>query len=136
MRLGTRLEYVGSSLRVSGACHDCTREFTGRRPRLIERLSGVAKRLVGSLTAIEAIELWPNDVPRSSLGIKLGSDDAVRPRYEFARRFAKGIGKLVGNTSGDHRKKTEYSPQECRGLLDWLECFRRLTRPCLWLNHP
>ncbi|RZS23923.1 hypothetical protein BHM03_00056931 [Ensete ventricosum] len=35
-----------------------------------------------------------------------GSDDVVGPRREFARRFAEGIRKLVGNTLGDRRKKT------------------------------
>ncbi|RWW45970.1 hypothetical protein BHE74_00048146 [Ensete ventricosum] len=34
-------------------------------------------------------------------------DDAVGPHREFARRFAKGIGKLTGSTPGDHQKKTE-----------------------------
>ncbi|RRT42114.1 hypothetical protein B296_00023087 [Ensete ventricosum] len=52
------------------------------------------------------MELQPGDGPRSSLGIGSGSDDAVEPRREFARRFAKGIEKLAGNTLGDHRKKT------------------------------
>ncbi|RWW46023.1 hypothetical protein BHE74_00048080, partial [Ensete ventricosum] len=40
------------------------------------------------------------------LGIGLGSDDAVGPRREFARRFAEGIWKLAGNTLGDRWKKT------------------------------
>ncbi|RZS25765.1 hypothetical protein BHM03_00059028, partial [Ensete ventricosum] len=40
------------------------------------------------------------------MGIGSGSDDAMRPRQEFARRFVEGIEKLVGNTPGDHRKKT------------------------------
>ncbi|RWW36958.1 hypothetical protein BHE74_00057984, partial [Ensete ventricosum] len=40
------------------------------------------------------------------LGIGLGLDDVVGPRHDFARRFAEGIGKLAGNTSIDHRKKT------------------------------
>ncbi|RRT70152.1 hypothetical protein B296_00015007 [Ensete ventricosum] len=48
MRLGTCLEYVGSSPRVLGVSHDGAREFTGRRPRLTRRLSGVAERLAGS----------------------------------------------------------------------------------------
>ncbi|RZS18745.1 hypothetical protein BHM03_00051063 [Ensete ventricosum] len=29
------------------------------------------------------------------------------PQWEFARRFAKGIEKLTGNTLGDRRKKTK-----------------------------
>ncbi|RWW72527.1 hypothetical protein BHE74_00019662 [Ensete ventricosum] len=47
MQLGTHLECVRSSPRVSGACQDGTRYFARRRPRLVERLSGVAKKLVG-----------------------------------------------------------------------------------------
>ncbi|RWW38750.1 hypothetical protein BHE74_00056002 [Ensete ventricosum] len=53
-----------------------------------------------------AIELQPDDRPRSSLGIGPGSDNTVEPHQEFARRFAEGIGKLTGNTSGDRQKKT------------------------------
>ncbi|RRT63753.1 hypothetical protein B296_00000661 [Ensete ventricosum] len=45
---------------------------------------------------IGAIELQPNDGPRSSLGIRPGLDIAVGPRWEFARRFAEGIEKLAG----------------------------------------
>ncbi|RWW06086.1 hypothetical protein GW17_00030611 [Ensete ventricosum] len=52
------------------------------------------------------MELQPNDGPRSSLGIRLGSDDVVGHRREFTRRFAEGIRKLARNTLGDHRKKT------------------------------
>ncbi|RRT33189.1 hypothetical protein B296_00046611, partial [Ensete ventricosum] len=62
-------------------------------------------RIVG-LTMIGAMELQLDDGPRSSLGIGLGSDEAVRPHREFARRFAKVIEKLVGNTPGDCRKNT------------------------------
>ncbi|RWV85495.1 hypothetical protein GW17_00052710 [Ensete ventricosum] len=54
----------------------------------------------------EAMELQPDDGPRSSLSIGPGSDDAVEPRREFVRRFAERIRKLAGNTPGDHRKKT------------------------------
>ncbi|RWV79481.1 hypothetical protein GW17_00059377, partial [Ensete ventricosum] len=39
---------VGSSPRVSGACQDDTREFAIRRPRFVERLSGVVEKLTGS----------------------------------------------------------------------------------------
>ncbi|RZS26781.1 hypothetical protein BHM03_00060175, partial [Ensete ventricosum] len=47
-----------------------------------------------------------NDVPRSSLGIRPSSDDVVGPRQEFVMRFAEGIRKLAGKTSGDRQKKT------------------------------
>ncbi|RWW14611.1 hypothetical protein GW17_00021605 [Ensete ventricosum] len=53
-----------------------------------------------------AMELQPDDGKRSSLGIEPGSDDAMGSRWEFARRFTEGIGKLARNTLGDHRKKT------------------------------
>ncbi|RRT34130.1 hypothetical protein B296_00039695 [Ensete ventricosum] len=59
---------------ILGACQDGVRKFARRRPRLVERLSRVAEKLVG-------------------MGFRL----------EFARRFAEGIGKLDRNTSGDHR---------------------------------
>ncbi|RZR88279.1 hypothetical protein BHM03_00015811 [Ensete ventricosum] len=49
-----------------------------------------------------SLYFWPS----SSLGIGPGSDDAMGHRREFARRFVEGIGKLTGNTLGDHRKKT------------------------------
>ncbi|RRT41312.1 hypothetical protein B296_00052802 [Ensete ventricosum] len=55
---------------------------------------------------IGAIELQPDDGPRSSLSIRSGSDDAVGSHREFARRFAEGFGKITGNMKGDHREKT------------------------------
>ncbi|RRT58869.1 hypothetical protein B296_00019675 [Ensete ventricosum] len=53
-----------------------------------------------------AMELQPDDGPRSSLSIgpRFGRCSGISPK--FARRFTEGIGKLVGNTSGDYRKKT------------------------------
>ncbi|RZS03483.1 hypothetical protein BHM03_00033668, partial [Ensete ventricosum] len=78
IRLGTHLEYIGSSSRASGVCQDGTREFAGRRPILVGRFSGVAEKLSRS------------------------SDNDVGARREFAG----GIRKLAGNTSGDHRRKT------------------------------
>ncbi|RWW01398.1 hypothetical protein GW17_00035560 [Ensete ventricosum] len=55
---------------------------------------------------IEAMELQPDDGPRSSLSIESGFERCSGISSKFARRFAEGIGKLVGNTSGDRRKKT------------------------------
>ncbi|RRT47553.1 hypothetical protein B296_00009690 [Ensete ventricosum] len=91
---------------ISGVCQDSAREFTRRRSRLTERLSRVAEKLIGRLNMIGAMKLHPYDGLRSSLGIGPGLDDAMRPRREFARRFAKGIGKLAGNMPGDSWKKT------------------------------
>ncbi|RWW42459.1 hypothetical protein BHE74_00051991 [Ensete ventricosum] len=67
------------------------------------------------------MELQPDNGPRSSLGIEPGSDDAVGSRREFARRFAQGIGKLIGNITGDHWKKT-------RGLAARLPKATRLAK--------
>ncbi|RRT50150.1 hypothetical protein B296_00050505 [Ensete ventricosum] len=103
MRLGTRQVCVGSSLRVSGVCHDGTREFAKRRPRLAKRLSGVAEKLIG------------NDGPRYSLGIGPSSDDVVGSCRKFARRFAKGIGKLTGNAKGDRRKEDQRTCRKIAG---------------------
>ncbi|RRT54162.1 hypothetical protein B296_00027994 [Ensete ventricosum] len=61
---------------------------------------------IAGLIMTGAIELQPNDRPRSSLDIGPGLDDVVRPRWEFARRFTEGIRKLTRNTLGDRRKKT------------------------------
>ncbi|RWW08770.1 hypothetical protein GW17_00027772 [Ensete ventricosum] len=126
MRLGTRLECVGSSPRVLEACQDGARDLSEEaktRQKIIKgsrkacrELEKFSSGLVGhdcnhslhhaGLTMTEAIELQLDDGPRSSLGITPGSDDAVGPRREFARRFAEGIGKLARNTPRDRRKKT------------------------------
>ncbi|RRT34974.1 hypothetical protein B296_00039766 [Ensete ventricosum] len=74
---------------------ECLGEFARRRLRLARRLSGVAEKLSG------------NNGSRSSLGIEPGSNDAVGSRWEFARRFAEGIGKLARNMKGDHWEKTK-----------------------------
>ncbi|RWV92623.1 hypothetical protein GW17_00044980 [Ensete ventricosum] len=48
MRLGTRLECIGSSPRVLEVCQDGAREFARRGSRLIGRLLGVAEKLIGT----------------------------------------------------------------------------------------
>ncbi|RRT74958.1 hypothetical protein B296_00018139 [Ensete ventricosum] len=53
-----------------------------------------------------AIELQLDDEPRSSLSIGPGFGRCSGISPKFARRFAKGIGKLAGNTPEDRRKKT------------------------------
>ncbi|RWV94067.1 hypothetical protein GW17_00043432 [Ensete ventricosum] len=98
MRLGTRQECVGSTPRVSRVCYDGAREFARRKSRLAGRLSGVAEKLIGRLTMIGAMELQPDDGPRSSLSIGPSLDDTMGPHWEFARRFAEGIGKLTGRS--------------------------------------
>ncbi|RRT46549.1 hypothetical protein B296_00042769 [Ensete ventricosum] len=81
-------------------------EFARRRPRLTERLSGVAEKLVGRLTMIGAMKLQPDDWLRSSLSIGPGFGRCSGISRMFARRFAEAIGKLASSMPGDHRKKT------------------------------
>ncbi|RRT47080.1 hypothetical protein B296_00031561, partial [Ensete ventricosum] len=54
-----------------------------------------------------AMELQPDDGSRSSLSIGPGFGRCSGISPKFARRFAKGIGKLAGNMSGDCWKKTK-----------------------------
>ncbi|RZR91913.1 hypothetical protein BHM03_00020093 [Ensete ventricosum] len=66
-----------------------------------------------------AMELQPNDGPRSTLGIRPGSDNAVESCREFAMRFAEGIGNLARNTSGDRLSEEDHrTPQGCRRIPD------------------
>ncbi|RWW76162.1 hypothetical protein BHE74_00015765 [Ensete ventricosum] len=53
-----------------------------------------------------AIELQPDDGPRSSLSIGLGFGRCSRISSEFTRRFTEGIEKLARNMLGDCRMKT------------------------------
>ncbi|RZS28887.1 hypothetical protein BHM03_00062537, partial [Ensete ventricosum] len=52
------------------------------------------------------------------------SDDAVGSRGKFTRRFAEGIGKLIGNAKGDHRKEDRRTCRKivkgCRNMQDKL----------------
>ncbi|RWV89173.1 hypothetical protein GW17_00048696 [Ensete ventricosum] len=52
-----------------------------------------------------AIELQLDNGPRSSLSNGSGFRRCSGISSKFARRFTEGIGKLAGNTPGDHRKK-------------------------------
>ncbi|RZR75049.1 hypothetical protein BHM03_00048555 [Ensete ventricosum] len=71
-----------------------------------------------------SIKLQPNDGPRYNLGIGLSSDDAVGSHRKFARRFAKGSGKLAGNAKGDCREEDQRTYRKiaggCRSMRDLL----------------
>ncbi|RRT43881.1 hypothetical protein B296_00005902 [Ensete ventricosum] len=83
-------------------------DFRGCRWRRLLQGCNYNKRKTGQrctrLLQRRAVVVY--DGPRSSLGIGPSSDDVVGHHREFARRFAEGIGKLVGNTPGDRLKKT------------------------------
>ncbi|RWW76302.1 hypothetical protein BHE74_00015617 [Ensete ventricosum] len=76
MWLGTRLECVRSSPRVSGVCQDGAREFAGRRPRLAERLSRVAEKLAESIEKIA--RNTPEDHWRSTVRLAIGNVGGYR----------------------------------------------------------
>ncbi|RWV80734.1 hypothetical protein GW17_00057942 [Ensete ventricosum] len=74
------------------------------------------------------------------------SDDTVRSRQKFARRFVEGIGKLSGNAKGDRQKEDRRICHKivggCQSMRDerWLDrpyhriqatdnSFRRVNRP-------
>ncbi|RWW56573.1 hypothetical protein BHE74_00036698 [Ensete ventricosum] len=103
MRLGTRYECVGSSSSVSGVCQDSAREFVKRIPRLAERLSGVAEKLVGRPRFAERLSEVAEKLAGSWDGLEM---DVCGISPKFTRRFAEGIGKLAGNMPGDRQKKT------------------------------
>ncbi|RRT37532.1 hypothetical protein B296_00021477 [Ensete ventricosum] len=62
------------------------------------------EKLARRVIMTEAMELQPDDGPRSSLSIEPGFRRCSGISPKFAWRFAEGIGKLDGNTPGDHRK--------------------------------
>ncbi|RRT61809.1 hypothetical protein B296_00027617 [Ensete ventricosum] len=80
IRLGTRLECVESSPGISGPYQDNAREFIGRRPRLVEILSGVAERLARRLDDIVGAR---REFTRTSPKV---SGRSLETRWEIARR--------------------------------------------------
>ncbi|RZR90954.1 hypothetical protein BHM03_00018965 [Ensete ventricosum] len=76
IRLETRLECVGSSLRASVAYQDGAREFTGRRLRLAKRLSGVVEKLAGSIGKIA--RNTPGDRRRKTVRLAAGNAGCYR----------------------------------------------------------
>ncbi|RZR75907.1 hypothetical protein BHM03_00000489 [Ensete ventricosum] len=82
MRLGTRLECIESSPRVSGAYQDDAREFTGRRPRLAGRLSVVVERL-----ELRSLPRWHKRVHRKKAETRRKIVGGSRKAYREMGRF-------------------------------------------------
>ncbi|RRT31692.1 hypothetical protein B296_00048377 [Ensete ventricosum] len=64
------------------------------------------------------------------------SDDEMVSRWEFAKRFAEGTGKLTGNTKGDRReedrrigRKNARDYRIMREIRAAASSFRRVNRP-------
>ncbi|RWV92225.1 hypothetical protein GW17_00045417 [Ensete ventricosum] len=119
-----REEDMRTCRKIAGGCWSIRDERWWDRPYYRIRVTASRCRQVNRpnggwtthLTMTGAMELQPDDGLRSSLGIRPGSDDEVRPCRKFTRRFIEGIRKLAWNTPGDHRKKTR---RLCRKLSDW-----------------
>ncbi|RWW56034.1 hypothetical protein BHE74_00037306 [Ensete ventricosum] len=96
----------------------------------------------------EAMELQPDDGPKSSLNIGPGFGRCSGISSKFARRFIEGIGKVAGNTLKDRQKKTgrlTARMSEAAGLvglcldyLDWSLLSGRYTVAAQAgrVNHP
>ncbi|RZS25412.1 hypothetical protein BHM03_00058608 [Ensete ventricosum] len=103
MRLATRLECIGSSPRVSEACQDGTREFTGRKPRLVGRLSGVAERLTGSWEGLE-VDLFNHDGVKE---LQIRHEPKIKLRHR-AKDWTMWVGAhrvFARNSPGDRQRK-------------------------------
>ncbi|RWW32346.1 hypothetical protein GW17_00002982 [Ensete ventricosum] len=78
-----------------------------------------------------AMKLQPDDEPRSSLGIRSSSDDAVGSRRHSLGDSLKGLRSSLGTRREIGERRPEDSAQEYRRLLDWLE-----STPVGVLNPP
>ncbi|RRT54642.1 hypothetical protein B296_00033214 [Ensete ventricosum] len=70
---------------------------------------------------IGAMKLQPDDEPRSSLGIRPSSDDAVGSRRHSLGDSLKGSRSSLGTRREIGERRPEDSAEECRRLLDWWE---------------
>ncbi|RRT51124.1 hypothetical protein B296_00003882 [Ensete ventricosum] len=75
-------------------------------PKNLGTFDGLTHPGPAGLTMTGAMELQPDDGPRSSLSIGPGFERCSGISPKFARRFTERIGKLAGNTQGDRQKKT------------------------------
>ncbi|RWW00801.1 hypothetical protein GW17_00036205 [Ensete ventricosum] len=88
-----RVDAVENSL---GVCRELTEGIgssPGRHKGVRQKKTETRQKIIG------------DNGPRSSLGIGPSLDDEVGSRREFAKRFAEGIGKLVGNMKGDRQEE-------------------------------
>ncbi|RWV92039.1 hypothetical protein GW17_00045630 [Ensete ventricosum] len=70
---------------------------------------------------VGAMELQPDDGPRSSLSIGPGSDDVVGSRRSSLGDLPKGSGSSLGTQREITERRPDDLPQECRRLPNWQE---------------
>ncbi|RRT35055.1 hypothetical protein B296_00050246 [Ensete ventricosum] len=117
MRLGARYQCVGSSPRVLGVCQDGAREFVGRRPKLVGRLSEVTERLAGSWEAFARTSPKVSGILLEHAGRSLDEDHETS-RLEYRRLLdCKTAALPTGGTSqagGRHsHRQHPYASHNC-----------------------
>ncbi|RRT46290.1 hypothetical protein B296_00008072 [Ensete ventricosum] len=146
MRLRTRLEYIGSLARVSGACQDSATQFFRRRPRLAERLLVVAEKLAGSCEGLTMTN-YNKRIGQSQVQISSRSeDDVVGNSFGVCQELTEGIESLLGWRKRVRYKKTEthrkiigslddavgarqdFARSLPKGSVSWLGTYREITR--------
>ncbi|RZS28686.1 hypothetical protein BHM03_00062318 [Ensete ventricosum] len=101
-----RVDTVGNSPGVHRELAEGIGSLLGWRKGVRQKKTETHREIVGgSRKACRKTNYNGSNGIISSLSIRPGSDGAMGSRWEFARRFAEGIGKLVGNTLGDRQKK-------------------------------
>ncbi|RWW73910.1 hypothetical protein BHE74_00018173 [Ensete ventricosum] len=98
-----QVDAIGNSLGVRRELVEGIGSLLGWRKGVRQKKTETHRKIVGGrLTMTGAMELQPDNGPRSSLSIKPGFRRCSGISSKFVRRF----GKLAGNTPGDRRKKT------------------------------
>ncbi|RWW80735.1 hypothetical protein BHE74_00010914 [Ensete ventricosum] len=102
-----RVDAIGNSSGVRWELVEGIGSLLGWRKGVRQKKIETRWKIIGGLTMTGAMELQPDDGPRSNLSIESGFGRCSGISPKFARRFAGGIGKLAGNTLEDRWKKTE-----------------------------
>ncbi|RWW38074.1 hypothetical protein BHE74_00056725 [Ensete ventricosum] len=99
-----RVDAVGNSPRVCRKLAEGIESLPKWRKRVRQKKTETCRKIVGG-----------SRKAYHDLGIGLGSDDAMGSRRKFARRFAEGIEKLVGNAKADYREEDQRTCRKVAG---------------------
>ncbi|RRT31575.1 hypothetical protein B296_00044201 [Ensete ventricosum] len=100
-----QVDAVGNSPGVGRKLAEGIGSSPGWRKRVRQKKIETHRKIVGGSRKACRKLGWSYNELRSSLGIGPSSDDEMVSHWEFAKRFAEGIGKLTGNTKGDRREE-------------------------------
>ncbi|RWV95335.1 hypothetical protein GW17_00042044 [Ensete ventricosum] len=113
-----RVDPVGN---LSGVCRELAEgigSLLGWGKGVRQKKNETRRKIDGGSQKAYRELVWSYDGLRSSLGIGPGLDDAVGPRREFARRFAKGSGSSLGARRVITGRRPDDLLQECQRLSD------------------